>query len=301
MANIALFQDGSALPAFLTSGADDLAKMLSGGSSGRSISIKGGTFRLVVGGEEVAKKDERFMNVIILAAQPKPGRAFYAEKYKEGVDASPACWSADGVTPSKDSDAPQCSNCMQCPQNIEGSGENNTRACRYNQRLALLLENDPNGDIYRLTLPAKSIFGKPVNGKMGLQAYAKFLQGHNAPMGGIVTKIYFDTDEAVPVVRFSGVRALSQEEYNAARAKAQSEEAKEAITVSYPKKKQETAGAALFAADTAVAAAAEAVATPEQDAEPTVRRSAKPKPAPAPAPSQSVSALLDEWAEDDAA
>lgn len=241
------------------------------------------------------------MNVIIVAAQPKVGRAFYAEKYKEGVDASPACWSADGVAPSKEAERPQCNNCMSCPQNIEGSGENNTRACRFNQRLALLLENDPNGDVYRIVLPAKSIFGRPTNGKMSLQAYAKFLQGHGAPMGGIVTKMYFDTDEAVPVLRFSGVRPLTQDEYNNARAKAQSEEAQDAITVSYPKPKAKVAAPAPFAADAAVAAAAASVAAAAEApvAEPTVRKSAKQEAAPA--PSQSVADLLDRWTDDDAA
>lgn len=304
MANITLFQDGSALPAYLTQGTDDLAKTLAGGSDGRSISIKGGTFRLVVGGEEVAKKDERFLNVIIVAAQPKVGRAYYAEKYQEGKDASPACWSADGDTPSTDSDSPQCSHCAKCPQNIEGSGDNGTRACRFNQRLAVLLENDPQGFVYRVTLPAKSIFGKPVNGKMPLQAYAKFIRGHNAPLGAIVTKMYFDTDEAVPVLRFQGVRALSADEYAVARDKAQSNEANEAVTVSYPKKdakkQQESAPAPAFASDAAAVAAAAAVTEPTGgDAEPTVRKTKK-QTEPAPSAAQSVASILNEWSDDDA-
>lgn len=298
MSNITLFQDGSNLPTFLTSGADELAKQLAGGTDTRSISIKGGTFRLVVGGEEVAKKDERHMNVIIIKAQPKIGRAFYAEKYVEGKDSTPACWSADGVAPSPDSSRPQSSACINCPQNIKGSGENDSRACRFSQRLAVLLENDPQGEIYRITLPAKSIFGKAVGSKMPLQAYAKFIAGHGAPLGGIVTKMYFDTDEAVPVLRFIGSRALTQQEYEIAKAKAASPEADEAVEVSYPKPKEATPTVPLFAEEFEQAAPKQAPAAAEAAvAEPTVRKSKKTEAAPSPA--QNVASILDEWGNDD--
>ena len=44
----------------------------------RRISIKGGFFRKVVNGEEVAKLKDREMNVIIINALPKVSRQFYA-------------------------------------------------------------------------------------------------------------------------------------------------------------------------------------------------------------------------------
>jgi hypothetical protein len=58
---------------------DTLAKALTGGSVGtKRISIKGGVFRLVAGGKEIAAIDDRHLEVIIVKAAPKVSRIFYA-------------------------------------------------------------------------------------------------------------------------------------------------------------------------------------------------------------------------------
>lgn len=55
MSNIALFSNGSnTLPAHLQE-PDELTTLLAGSGGGRSISIKGGVWRMIVDGEEVAK------------------------------------------------------------------------------------------------------------------------------------------------------------------------------------------------------------------------------------------------------
>lgn len=301
MSNIALFKSGAVIPSYLTSGTDDLAKQLAGTTSSRSISIKGGTFRMVQGKEELAKIDDRFLNVIILAAQPKVGREYYEGKFKEGVDTPIACWSADGDTPSKDAAKPQSSKCATCIQNIEGSGEGKSRACRFSQRIAVLLENDPSGEVYRVKLPAKSIFGKSVPGKMPLQAYARHLSGHGVPMGGVVTEMRFNTDEAVPVLVFAATRPLEQAEYDTVRERAMSEDAKEAIAVTYPKAKegeQEAPAAALYSEPSTPAKAA-----PQEEpaTEPTVRKSSKKaEPVPASSGAQSALDVMNDWVDDDA-
>ena len=68
------------------------------------------------------------------------------------------------------------------------------------------LENDIGGNIYRLSVPAKSYFGRAEGEKMPLQAFGKFLSGHGIPITGIVTEARFDTAEAVPVLKFRAVR-----------------------------------------------------------------------------------------------
>jgi len=231
MSNLTLFNSGASLPDYLRNPEDDITKSLAGQSNSKTISIKGGVWRMMSGGEEIARNEDRAMNFVIVAAAKTNSRTYFAGKYEEGKDVGPTCWSADGVKPNEEvpEDQKQCSNCAQCPQNIEGSGEGKSRACRFSRRLAVTLENEIGGDIYRLQLPAKSIFGKPVDGKMSLQAYANFLSGHGVPISGVVTEARFDTAEAVPVLRFKAVRPLTKDEWEQSKAAGVSEDARRAI------------------------------------------------------------------------
>jgi hypothetical protein len=91
------------------------------------------------------------------------------------------------------------------------------------------LENDIRGDVYQLTLPAQSIFGAVENGKMPLQAYAKFLGSHGLPVTAVVTEMRFDTASATPRLTFKAVRPLNEEELALTQEKGQSADAKAAI------------------------------------------------------------------------
>ena len=304
MSNIALFKSGSQLPDFLRGAEDDFTKDLAGGAGGRQISIKGGVWRMIVGGEEVAKNEDRAMNFIVLAQNPHINRTFYKGKYEEGKAADPTCWSNDGLKP--DADVPegqrQFSNCANCPQNIEGSGEGKSRACRFSKRLAVALENDIAGGVYRIQLPAKSVFGRPEGEKMPLQAYAKFLSGHGVPITGVVTEARFDTSEAVPVLKFRAVRPLTREEYDEARAAAASDDAKRAVEFKIVAKKKaddvessefdEPAAAPLFGG-------AAIPARDDADADEPVKRPSKKAAPAAPAAKGNSSDILSAWSDDD--
>lgn len=302
MSNITLFKSGSAIPAHLRDVADDATKDIANSSGGKQISIKGGVWRMMVGGEEVAKNEDRAINIVVLAASKGVSRTYYAEKYEEGKDVKPTCWSAEGGVPNTEvpADQVQGKTCATCPQNIEGSGEGKSRACRYSKRLAVTLENDIEGNIYRLSVPAKSYFGKADGDKMPLQAYGKFLSGHGIPITGVVTEARFDTSEAVPVLKFRAVRPLDESEWLAAKAQGQTDDALQAVefkmTLSKPSEQPALppafAGAAIPAkeADTPKVAA-------EEVAEP-VKRVAKSKAEAAPAP-KNVADILNDWATDE--
>ncbi len=298
MSNMTLFKSGSVIPDYLREASDATTKDIAGSSGGKAISIKGGVWRMVVGGEEVAKNEDRAMNLVIIASGKGVTRTFYAEKYEEGKDIKPACWSAEGVVPNPEVPNPQHSNCAQCPQNIEGSGEGKARACRYSKRLAVALENDIGGNIYRLAVPAKSYFGKADGDKMPLQAFGKFLSGHGIPITGIVTEARFDTAEAVPVLKFRAVRPLTKEEWELGKAQSLTEDAKQAIDFKMVPSKAESMPA-LPAAFKDVPAKAEKAEKVEAEpvAEPT-KRTTKPKAEAAPAP-KDVKSVLDDWATDD--
>lgn len=297
MSNMTLFKSGSVIPDYLREAADATTKDIAGSSGGKQISIKGGVWRMVVGGEEVAKNEDRAMNFVVIASGKGVTRTFYADKYEEGKDIKPACWSSEGVVPNEEVKTPQAKSCATCPQNIEGSGDGKARACRYSKRLAVALENDIGGNIYRLSVPAKSYFGRAEGEKMPLQAFGKFLSGHGIPITGIVTEARFDTAEAVPVLKFRAVRPLTKEEWELAKAQSLTEDAKQAIELKMVPSKAEAMPALPQAfQETPVVAKAEK-AEAEEVAEPVKRAPAKAK-AEAPA-AKNVSDILSDWATDE--
>lgn len=304
MSNISLFKQGNvAIPDYLRE-VDDFTKTLAGGSGGKQISIKGGVWRMIMDGKEIAKNEDRAMNFIILAQNPNINRMFYIDKYEDGKDAAPVCWSDAGVTPDKEvpAETKQSDSCATCPQNVAGSGEGTSRACRFSKRLAVALENDVEGNVYRIQLPAKSIFGRPEGDKVPLQAYAKFLAGHGVPITGVVTEARFDTNEAVPVLKFRAVRPLQQSEWEAAQVQAKSEDALRAIEFKMVPKLKDSGKSAFQQAPVAAPAAKAKpapVAEPEDDIPEPVKRPSKKEAPVVPADNRAAN-VLDEWADDDA-
>jgi len=294
MSNMTLFKSGSVIPDYLREASDATTRDIAGSSGGKQISIKGGVWRMVVGGEEVAKNEERAMNFVVIASGKGVTRTFYADKYEEGKDIKPACWSAEGVVPNEEVASPQSKTCATCPQNIEGSGDGKARACRYSKRLAVALENDIGGNIYRLSVPAKSYFGRAEGEKMPLQAFGKFLSGHGIPITGIVTEARFDTAEAVPVLKFRAVRPLSKEEWELGKAQSLTEDARQAVELKMVPSKAE----GMPALPQSFKEAPAAVEKAETVAEPVKRAPAKAKPE-APAPAKNVSDILSDWATDE--
>lgn len=236
MSNITLFSSAN-VPAFARNNElSDTARALTGGgvsNSVKRISIKGGVFRLVAGGKEVAAIDERHLNVIIVKAAPKVSRIFYASSYDADNIAGPDCWSNDGERPDPAAAKKQSDTCLSCAKNQAGSGQGNSRACRYQQRLAVVLANNPEGDVMQLTLPAASVFGKEEGDKRPLQAYARYLAVQNPPVNPeqIVTEMRFDTKAESPKLYFKPVRWLTDEEYEVIKAQGESDDAKRAVVM----------------------------------------------------------------------
>jgi len=229
-----LFQNGSKLPGYLKNREmDSVTKsLMGGGATTKRISIKGGVWRLLSGGKEIAVNEDRAINFVIVNAAAKVGRTYYAGTFDQDAEkaAAPVCWSANGDAPDAAVAKPQAKTCASCPQNIKGSGQGESRACRYSQRIAVALENDLNGDVFQLSLPAASIFGNGENGKLPLQAYTKFLAGFNVPITAVVTEARFDTTAATPKLTFKAARPLTEEEFETCQQSGQSPAAKQAVT-----------------------------------------------------------------------
>lgn len=231
--------NASQAPAFARKGElSTLAKSLTGGGGGggsKRISIKGGVFRLVADGKEITSIDDRHLDVVIVNAASKISRTFYEGQYVEGETKGPDCWSADGDTPDASIESPQAHDCASCPMNVKGSGQGDSKACRFSQRLAVVLANDVSGDVMQLTLAATSIFGKEDGDKRPLQAYARYLAAQNINPETLVTRLRFDTKAAVPKLFFQPVRWLEDDEYAIAVEKGKAPEAKMAVTMSVAK------------------------------------------------------------------
>ena len=241
MGEIAKFNPAQT-PAFARKGElSTLAKSLAGGGvggGGKRISIKGGVFRLMADGKEITSIDDRHLDVVIVNAAPKISRTYYAGQFVEGETKAPDCWSADGEKPDASVESPQSNDCASCPMNVKGSGQGESKACRFSQRLAVVLANDIGGDVMQLNLAATSLFGKEEGDKRPLQAYARYLAAQNINPETLVTRLRFDTKAAVPKLFFQPVRWLEDDEYAIAVEKGQTTEAKMAVTMSVAKPKE---------------------------------------------------------------
>jgi hypothetical protein len=118
------------------------------------------------------------------------------------------------------------------------------------------------------------------------------------PISGVVTEARFDTAEAVPVLRFKALRALTKEEWELSKAAGASDDARRAIEFKLNVKTDKPA--VLPAAFTESPAALEARA-PEPAAEiaEPVKRAKKAAPVVEPADKPSVAAILSDWSSDD--
>lgn len=218
-------------PTLAQTGLDEDTLAVSGGRGGaKRISIKGGVFRKYSGGKEVGKIEDRSMNIIFVKMAHKPSRMFYDKGYVEGERVSPACWSSNSETPDPEVKTPVASTCASCPNSVKGSSDNGTSTrCRMSWRTAVVLPNDPAGDVMQLVLPATSAFGKEDNGRFPFRPYIQHLASHNVSAGRVITKMSFDTNSPSPKVTFSVHARTPDEDLQVVAQQAKSSAAEAAI------------------------------------------------------------------------
>lgn len=200
----------------------ELAKsMASSGTTSRRIQTNtNGTFKRLINGEQVGNAVRGDINVIIVHALPKVSRVFYAGAYDPNAKPTlPDCWSNNGDIPEAAAGNKQAPNCASCPKNVVGSGQNGKgRACRYQRRIAVLLEGDDTGEVYQFNIPAKSLFGKGTGNVHPFESYVKFLLANHESPDTVVTNISYDLNADSMELLFTPVRGLNEEEYELVRA-----------------------------------------------------------------------------------
>mgnify|MGYP006276188751 CR=1 FL=1 len=193
---------------------EDTKAIISGASNaGKRISIKGGVFRKIVNGKEVGAVEDRHMNIVFVKMAHNPSRMYYDKTYQEGAKVSPLCWSTDSQTPDEDVKNKQSKSCRTCPYSAKGSASSGSgSACRLQWRTAVVLPNDPSGDVMQLILPSTSCWGDADGGRYPFKPYIDMLGNNGISAGRVVTRMQFDTKSPVPKVFFSLVSAINQED-----------------------------------------------------------------------------------------
>ncbi len=194
------------------------------------ISLKGKTWKTTYQGVErvVTRPDDgtpaAALQVVIIAATADLAKVYYKNEYVEGSDASPDCFSNDGIKPDRTVAAPVHPNCAACPMNVWGAKVTaqgkNTKPCSDSKRLALLplpqagvvgddaldaLDNEALGGAMMLRLPAASL--------TELAQYDTMMRSAGFPIYALGTTLVFDTDAAFPRVMFKPVRPLTPDEF----------------------------------------------------------------------------------------
>lgn len=245
-------------PALIQTGLDEdtMAVAGSGANQTKRLSIKGGVFRKMVGGKEVGAIEDRHMNIIFVKMAHSASRQCYEGTYEEGKTVSPICWSNDSIKPDSDVEHPCAPTCDVCPNSAKGSNDSGVGTkCKLSWRTAVVLPQDPAGDVLEFVIPAASAFGKEENGRWPFKSYVGMLASNNIAAGRVVTKVQFDTKVQYPKVLFSPIGAVDTNDYQTIADQGKTQAAEAAIKLSVYKKKD----------------AGDSV----EVAEPTVRESAK--------------------------
>ena len=264
-------------PALIQTGLDEDTLAVAGGSGNanqtKRLSIKGGVFRKMSGGKEVGSIEDRYMNIIFVKMAHSASRQCYEGTYEEGKAVSPVCWSNDSVKPDEAVEHPCAPTCDTCPNSAKGSNDSGVGAkCKLSWRTAVVLPQDPSGDVLEFVIPAASTFGKEENGRWPFKSYVGMLASNNIAAGRVVTKVAFDTKVQFPKVLFSPSGAVDTGDYDVITRQSKSPAAEAAVKLTVYKKKEEATD----------------VASPE----PTVRESTKR----APAQATDATDVIKKWA-----
>lgn len=286
------------LPDFLQDApVSELTKSIVGTRTGgvKRITHKNGTFRKTIGGEEMGKTKGP-LDVIIVQASPKVGRIFYAKQWTpDSEPAAPDCFSNDGKQPDPNASNPQASRCDECPNNIKGSGQGNSKACRYSRRIAVALVDDfgtsLEGEVYQMNLASKSLFGDSVGENTApFESYAKYVANNGKSIDWVITRITSNDENDNQSILFTPVGHINKTQYAVTSELTAKEEVKRLVVMT--PYQADTAGKKALAAPAKADADEEEVPAPK-------KRDAKKTATAEPAPKKGLDDVLAAWGDED--
>jgi hypothetical protein len=174
---------GAALPDFTDYAADGIGSALP-----PHVSIRGNTFTPIdAGGAEYPSMP--VMDVVIVDRSNVACKRYYDKPYIQGQETGepPACWSTNGVGPSRDAATPQARTCAECDKNVRGSAVSKVsgasiKACRDEYYMAILPTAIP-GMLFQFVLTPGSF--------KNWQAYVAKFKDTNLRISMVVTRMSF--------------------------------------------------------------------------------------------------------------
>ena len=162
------------------------------------------TWQLVDEQGVVASCERDYLDLVIVNEAPTVSRYYYKNSFEDGASRLPSCWTSDANRgPDITAKDKQHSSCTLCKQNIRGSGNNNSKACRLFTHIAVgfITDKEKAQGVFQLQLPATSLFGsapdKKNNSKrLPYTAYKKYLGLHDYSPERMITRI--SQDENAP-------------------------------------------------------------------------------------------------------
>ena len=203
------------------------------------ISIKGGKFHIVDGGETTPLLNPptapgqpalpmMLLEAVIVDANPAIVKTYYPGDFKDGDDSEPTCSSDNGVVPDSHIAVPQNSVCATCPKNQWGSkiskaSGKEVKACSDSKRLAILPAGDLNYKALGLSITPAALtdWGK----------YVKALTDRSIPVAAVVTNITFDHTASFPKLQFAFGRLLEPAEFAKVRERAKGDDIRTIVTI----------------------------------------------------------------------
>jgi hypothetical protein len=197
-----------------------LTEAASGGVGGKAefphISIKQSRWRLidVDGTEDVLQTFA--ISFAIIGINQNVSKAWYAAKYKPGDEPSaPDCYSNNGQVPLPDADRIQSQQCATCDKNVWGSDINpqtgtKLKACKDAKHVSLMFLNPENlaeaePTIYQQRLSAMSM--------INFSNFAKEVASQGSALDWIVIKAEFDDTAEYPLIKYSVLRNMTEDEW----------------------------------------------------------------------------------------
>lgn len=186
------------LPAHLQNRRGGLTNAVSQGlSSGAPpyISIAKNRFTLIDAAGNERPLQTLHADVVIVQANPTVSKVYYDKPFDPSASefSPPACFSDNGIGPSRQSQKPQSPTCAACPNNVWGSDVSRvsgkaTKACNDVKKIAVVLADSPDMP-FLLRVPPASL--------KHLSAYVKTIAAQNAgnrqvEVSDVVTRVTFD-------------------------------------------------------------------------------------------------------------
>ena len=145
--------------------------------------------------------------------------------------------------------------CDECPNNVKGSGQGSSKACRYSRKIAVTLVDDfgtsLEGSVYQINLASKSLFGDSVGENSApFENYAKYVANNGKSIDWVITRITSNDENDNQSILFTPVGHINKAQYAVTSKLTASEDTKRLVVMT-PYQADQTNNCLLYTSDAA--------------------------------------------------